>query len=162
MILIRDLHPALGTAERRAVSQIAQTASGCPFAAVPKFQWRLRPPRRKVLARIYRSASRDLSQRGSVQATALHQLRRDGCGVDLALERRIEEDRARRAPERPLDVAGHAQRVPGVVEIRALQRVEQQIQAQRTNQTPEDEEAHGLALVLELTVRELLLQHEVL
>merc|ERR1719247_661267 len=37
MILIRDLQPALGTAERPAVSQIAQTASGCPLAAVPKF-----------------------------------------------------------------------------------------------------------------------------
>merc|ERR550514_1343443 len=37
MILVRDLQPALGTAERPAVSQTAKTASGCPFAAVPKF-----------------------------------------------------------------------------------------------------------------------------
>merc|ERR1719171_306459 len=37
MILVRDLQPALGTAERPAVSQTAKTASGCPCAAVPKF-----------------------------------------------------------------------------------------------------------------------------
>merc|ERR1719171_1891162 len=175
MIWIRDLQPAFRTTKRPAVSQSAKTASGCRWRAMPfhflaRRRWLcsgLRSPAAeqcfcKCSCDCIARASRGLSQRGLVQTPASHQLGRYRCGIDLALERLLEEDRARRPPERLLEVARDAHRVPGAVEVRALQRVDQQVQAQRTDHTPEDKKAHGLALVLELTVRKLLLEQEIL
>merc|ERR1711924_167144 len=111
MILIRDPQPMPRTAESPAVSQNVKTATGCRWPRC-RFGFRQRFWRESARTTASWVACRDLSQKGSVQASALHQLGRDRCGVDLALERRVEENRSGGAPQRLLDVSRHAHRMP--------------------------------------------------